>query len=150
MRYTFIFPCCATRNFFKIYSLYIPLTVPSPGQPLPQSFHTHLPFSSERVEVPYLVPCPLPPASASSTSSLCQCSVHSLPLRPDKALQLEEHIPHTGNSSWDSPAPAVQDPHEDQAAHLLHVGRVRLAHVCPLVSGSVSESNKKLTTNFAS
>jgi hypothetical protein len=26
-----------------------------------------------------------------------------LPLKPDKATQLEEHIPYTGNSFWDSP-----------------------------------------------
>ena len=40
---------------------------------------------------------------------------------PDKAAQLEEHIPNTGNSFWDS-FPQT-DPHEDQSAHLLHMCR---------------------------
>ena len=39
----------------------------------------------------------------------------------DQAAQLEEHIPHTGNRFWDSPFSVVQDPHEDQAAYLLHM-----------------------------
>jgi hypothetical protein len=67
----------------------------------------------------------------------------SLPLRPDKAAQLEEQIPHIGNSFWDSPAPVVQDPHEDQTAHLLHMcGILGPAWICSLVGGSVSESPK--------
>jgi hypothetical protein len=42
-------------------------------------------------------------------------------LRADKSVQLEEHIPCTGNSFWDTPAPIVQVSHEDQDTHLLHV-----------------------------
>jgi hypothetical protein len=40
--------------------------------------------------------------------------VLSLPLRPDKALQLAERIPRTGNSFGIDPIPVVQDPYEGQ------------------------------------
>ena len=69
--------------------------------------------------------------------------MHPLPLRPDKAAQLEEHIPLTGNSFWDSSAPIVQDPHEDQTVLLLPMwGGLGPAHVCSFVGGSDSESPK--------
>ena len=68
------------------YSLYIPF---------PQSF-PYLPFSSEWVRVPLGIPLPWHFKSLLGEA-------HTLPLRPDKAAQLEEYIPHTGNSFWDSP-----------------------------------------------
>jgi hypothetical protein len=63
-------------------------------------------------------------------------------MRLDKAVQLDEHIPHTGNSFGDSPNPVVQDPNEDQAAHLLHREGLGPACVCSLIVGSDSESSK--------
>lgn len=53
-----------------------------------------------------------------------------LPLRPDKAAQLEDRIPRTSNSFGTVPAP-VLDSNEDQGAHLLH-GRGGLDRVCSL------------------
>ena len=60
-----------------------------------------------------------------------------LPLRADKAAQLER-------SFGIDPAPIVQDLHEGQAAHLVHMSREGLgpACVCTLVDGSVSEITK--------
>ena len=49
------------------------------------------------------------------------------PLRPDKAAQLEEYIPHTGNSFWDGHLSVFRDPHEDQVAHMLHISGEALA-----------------------
>ena len=69
------------------------------------------------------------------------------PRRPDKAAQLEEHIPLSGNSFWDSSTPVVLDSPEDQVAHLLHIwerGGAGLgpARVRSLIDSSVSESPK--------
>jgi hypothetical protein len=64
-----------------------------------------LPFSPERVEAPWIFPNPR--------------TALPLPLRPDKAAQLEEHIPHTGNSFRDS--------------HLLQLFRTHMKvklHIC--------------------
>jgi hypothetical protein len=73
-----------------------------PNHFLPQLFPpSPFPFFSEEVGVPMSSP--------------------ALALRPDKAAQLEEHIPDTGNSFRDS-FPQT-DPHEDQSAHLLHMCR---------------------------
>ena len=41
------------------------------------------------------------------------------PLRPDKAAYLVEHTPYIAFVV--APLPFVQDPHEGQAAHLLHM-----------------------------
>ena len=49
-----------------------------------------------------------------------QVSVVPLPLRSDKAGQLEEYNLHTGNSFWDSSCSCGIDPHEYLAAHLLY------------------------------
>lgn len=46
-----------------------------------------------------------------------------LPLSPGKAAQVKEDIPHTGHSFGIAPISVVQDPHEDQAVHLLHMFR---------------------------
>jgi hypothetical protein len=50
---------------------------------------------------------------------------HPISARPEKAAQLEELIPWTSNSFWNTPilASFVQDPYEDQAAHMLHMCR---------------------------
>ena len=56
-------------------------------------------------------------------SNLCK-AVCFLSLRPDKVSQLQDHTLHSGYSFWDSPHRVVQDPHEGQMAHLLHISHV--------------------------
>ena len=76
------------KFFSCTYSLCNALTAPSQSHP-PQS----LPF-------PFLLWVgALPPWHFKSLWG----QVLPLPLRPNKAAQLEEPIPHTGNSFWDSP-----------------------------------------------
>lgn len=45
-----------------------------------------------------------------------------LPPRPEKAAQLEEHIPHKGKSCWNNPHSNCSE-QGDQAAYLLHIFR---------------------------
>lgn len=66
----------------------------------------------------------------------------SSPTEARQAVQLEEQIPWTDNSFWDSLRSSFQDPHEGQPAYLLHTcrGRPRLSPYIFLVGGSASES----------
>jgi hypothetical protein len=104
------------RFFFKIifnlifltYSLYILLTVPLLVTP----FHNPFPHL-----LPLLLWAGAPPSP--NFKSLPGLAL-PLPLRSDKAAQLKEHIPHIGRSFWDNPH-SIWDPHEDQAAYLLHM-----------------------------
>lgn len=70
---------------------------------------------------PFPFPSCLSPLSLSPAWNIksLQGWANPLLLRPDKEVQLEEHIPRTGNSFWVDPITVVQDPHEDQAAFLL-------------------------------
>ena len=104
------------HGLFCLLTHFISCSLPCSQSPLSESFPPSLlPFSSERMGSPWVS---LHPGTSSLGEAWC-----FLPLRPDKAAQLEEHIPPTGNNFWDSPVPVVPDPHEDQAAHLLHMTR---------------------------
>ena len=59
--------------------------------------------------------------------------VFLLPLKPDKAPELKEWIPQTGNSIRDSPpSPDVWDPNVHQAAYMLHMCKVEATKVQPM------------------
>ena len=105
---------------FFTYSFYILLTAPSwiPSY-IPSTFL--LLFSPEHVRATCVLP-PVPPTLA------CQVSVRlelPLPLRPHKAAQLEGSPARTYSTYRQQllgthPVGVLQDPHENQAAHLLH------------------------------
>ena len=66
------------------------------------------------------------------------------PLRPDKAAQLEEHIPQIGNSFWDSPCSSCSGPTRRPSCTsptYVH-GGLGPTRVHSLVGGSISESTK--------
>ena len=96
--------------YFFTYSLYIPITAPTWSSP-----PTILPPFPLHVWVgggpPKYLPHP-----GKSLQGAC-----SLPLRPAKAAQLLEYSPYLSSHFWHSPTPVVQDSHESQATHLLHM-----------------------------
>jgi hypothetical protein len=102
------------------------LSLPPPSHPLPQFFsHSHSSSPLTRWGHAGYLP-----------TLAHQIYADTLPLTPDNASQIEEHIPHADNSFWDIPQ-------EEQAAHLLHMqGCLGLARVCSLVGGSVCERHK--------
>jgi len=70
--------------------------------------------------------------------------MHPLPLRPDKAAQLEEHIPLRSKSFWDSPCSSFLGltwrPSCTSAKYVQ--GSLGPAYIWSLVGGSVSEYPK--------
>lgn len=66
-----------------------------------------LTFSSEQMAAPWVSPH----------------SEHPLLLKTDKAAQLREHTPYTGNIFGIASALVVQDLHKDLAAYMLHMCR---------------------------
>ena len=101
------------KQFF--YSLHITLIALLPLTPSHNPSPVLLPFSSEWVgDLPSI---PLTLALLVSE----RIYAHPLSLRSDKATQLEEHSPQTGNRFGIASALVVRDQHGDQAAHLLHV-----------------------------
>ena len=103
--------------FFYTYYLF---TLPPAHYPIPghYSHNPHPPFLSplRGWGVPWVSPYP-------DTSSLSEVR-HPLPLRPDKAAQLVEHILHTGNRFWDSPHSSCLGATWRQTAHLLDMSRM--------------------------
>ena len=95
-----------------------------------------LPFFSEQVE----------PPGYTSTLVLQFSPRKALPLslRPDKAAQLEEHIPCTGNSFWDCHCSSCSGPAwRPSCTSIKYVqGGLGPAMVCFLIGGSVSKSLK--------
>ena len=67
-----------------------------------------------------------------STSSLCEARCFT---GPDRAAQLEEHTPCTGNSFWDSPHSSCSGPTwKPSCTSAMYVqGDLSPAHVCSLV-----------------
>jgi hypothetical protein len=63
---------------------------------------------------------------------------NQLPLRPDKAAQLEEHIAHTGNSFWDSLLFQLFRTHMKTKLHIC-AGRPR-SSPCMLIHSLVVQS----------
>jgi hypothetical protein len=60
--------------------------------------------------------------------------------RPDKEAQLEEHIPHTGNSIWDSSPFQLFGTHIKTRLHISYLYVGYPACVCSVVDSSGSES----------
>ena len=121
---------------FLTYSFYLLLTVPSWSHP-----PTHIPAS---YSLPFSFECVVSQGSPHpATSSLCSPRYILSHWGQTKHPRLEEYISCTGNSFWDSPTQVVHDPHEDQAAHLLHMWvRPRSNCICSLGGGSDYESPK--------
>jgi hypothetical protein len=127
------------QGFFN--SLYILIAFLTPGYTFPQSQYSplHLPFF-KRIEDPALG------ISNSGTSHQVSAGLHvSLPLRPDKAAQLEEYILQTFNSFWDSSHSNCLGPTRrgscTSATYVPGSGvGVGPAHVYFSVGGSVSKS----------
>jgi hypothetical protein len=60
-----------------------------------------------------------------------------LPLRPNKVVQQGKRDPRAGKRVRVNLLQLLEDPHEEQAAHLLRVCYIGVTHACSLVSGSV-------------
>lgn len=83
-------------------------------------YPAHCALASHPLTILPLHPREWGPPGYPSTLTL-QVSVRlgeSSPSEASEAAQLEEHMPPSGNSFRDSPAPVVRDPHADQAARL--------------------------------
>ena len=82
--------CFVSYYYYFTYRRYIQLTATIPVT----LSHNPTPISSEQVGATPGIPNP---------HTLSLWGLHPLPLRPDKAVKLEEYITQTGNSFWDGP-----------------------------------------------
>ena len=117
--------------FFDSFLLFIlhftSLSLSPPGQPLPHFFPATL---SPSLLSRWTLPVCFPSWHIKSRWGW----VHPLSLRPDKAAQLEEHIPRTS-----CPRPTCR-PSSTSATYVW--GGLYQAILCSLVGGSVSESSR--------
>lgn len=108
-------------NFIFLLIHFTSCSLPPPGYPsyIPSTFL--LLFSPEHVRATCVLP-PVPPTLAFQVSVRLELP---LPLRPHKAAQLEGSPARTYSTYRQQllgthPVGVLQDPHENQAAHLLH------------------------------
>ena len=131
-------------NIFKFNLMFLLIHITSclltalSQSPLPQSFPG--PSFSSPLSCWELLGIPLHPG----TSSLCQAKHFPPSLRPDSASQLEEHIPQTCNSFWDSHCSHCLGPTRRSSCASAKCEQTGLgaACLCSLVCGLDSENTK--------